>query len=270
MLEPQEWDRSLQEALDSGNRDALHDALGRLRRELDLEEDLVIGFQRRPLTDRLLEQARRLVQVAPTEQEALMEELIAERKLWSEYRQRYRESFVPSELQPFLDGCAAFIRPVEDGIQYDGFEKYTGHTKGRHREAATLFVPIGDKEGEAPPNFFSNFEEARGRFQVRRCYRTVLPRGGGTACMIEQVRTLVPNPADLRALAFNNVQNRSTYDAYVDNPGEERRLRDRVEIGDSPLGRLASRIFVGCGLTPGMPQPSLDTYGILDLEFPVG
>ena len=49
-----------------------------------------------------------------------------------------------------------------------------------------------------------------------------------------------------------------------------RRLQSRVDIGDSSLGRFASRIFDGCGLTPGVPRPCLDTYGILDLEFPVG
>ncbi len=270
MVEPQEWGRSLQEALESGDRDALHEVLGRLRRELDLEEDLVIDIRRSPFTDRLIEQARRLVQATPTEQEKLVDELISERKLWSEYRQRYRESFVPAKLQPFLDGCAAFIRPAEDGVRYEGFEKYAGQTEGRQREAATLFVPIGDKAKEAPPNFFSNFEEARGRLQVRRCYRTVLPRGAGTACMVEQVRALVPTPANLRALAFDNVQNRATYAAYVDNHGEERRLRETVDIGDSPLGRLASRILIECGLTPDVPRPCLDTYGILDLEFPVG
>jgi len=88
--------------------------------------------------------------------------------------------------------------------------------------------------------------------------------------MIEQVRTLVANPDDLRALAFDNVQNRATYAAFVDTTNENRCLRREVALLDSPLGRLASRLFEGLDLTSDEPRPSLDIYGILDLEFPVG
>jgi hypothetical protein len=270
MIDPREWERRLVWAVEAGDRAGLHRALGELRRELDVEEDLVIALQREPLLERLVEHARRLVSTDPTDEEALVAELIEERRLWSSYRERYRERFVPPALLPLLDGCAAFIRPAPDGVQYEGFEKYAGQTDGRRREAATLFVPTGEQAGAPPPNFFGAFDESYGRLVVRRCYRTVLPPGAGTACMIEQVRALVPTITQLEALAFENVQNRATYAAHVTGLGDTRRLREGVGIGDSPLGRLAARIFAGCGLAPGAPRPRLDTYGILDLEFPVG
>lgn len=267
-----EWEQRLAQALERGDHAGLKDTLLAMRQEMQGEVGELGRFGRAPLLDRLTEHARRLLRSEPTAIEALEQELAAERKAWIDFRRRYRQSFVPADLHPFLRSCAVFIESDPGGVQFEGFGKFTGRSDGPHREAVTLFVRTADppveEEGYVPPNFFSFFDEARGEFEVRRAYRTVLPRGGGTDCVHEHLTVLVRDLGRLRRFGFDDVQNRPTYGAYVTS-GDPPRLREPSAIDATPLGRLAQRVLSRVGMEPVEAEPALDPFGALDLAFPV-
>lgn len=262
---PSQWEQAFARALDTHDHVAVRAALRDLRTELTAQTDRIQRLEGTPGLDRLMEQARRLLRAEPTATEALEIEQAAERRLWAGYRERYRQTFVPEVLHPFLGSCGLFLRPVsERGAQYPGFDKYTGLSA---TEAVTLFLGGG---GGTPPNFFSSFDPHSGTFVVERAYRTQLPRGSGATVIAEHVAQLVPAPADLAALVFENVQNPATYAAHVDTSGEQPRLRDGIGPADSPLGRLGQRILTSRGQLLAAAQPTLDAFGFLDLRLTVG
>jgi len=265
-LAADDWDRDLQAALDGRDHGTLHRLLGELHREMDQEADAVLRHAEGPHLDRLVEQARRLVTAAPTQQEALEDELTRERRLWAGFRQRYRDTFLPTELHPFVESSGLFLEPAAGGVQFEGFEKYAAHGDGATREAVTLFRRSDDSAARGTPaNFFSAFEAATGRFTVARAYRTILPRGAGQACIAEHLAWLVPDPGALRQLMFDNVQHSATYAALVDVSGVEACLRPDVDAQECPLGRLGGRLVAGMGLRVAGLRPALDGFGFLDL-----
>ncbi len=269
-LTPEHWRRSLDEALAAGDPAGLRQALVALRAEIRSQSEELARRERAPGLDRLVEQARRLLATEPTEGERLEAELADERALWARFRERYRDTFVPADLQPFLDCCAAFLDRSSEGVQFDGFDKYAGRVDGATRLAVTLFRRSGEPaEGETPANFFARYEPRAGRLVVERCYRTSLPRGAGELVLDEQLRALVSEPAGLRALVFDNVQNRATYDAHVCRSGGDAALRDGVPWDASPLGRLGGRLLGRSGVTIDRAEPSLDGFGFLDLVLVV-
>ena len=262
---PSQWEQALIEALDDRDNAAVRAALHALRAELSAQAEQIQRLEDAPGLDRLMDQARRLLRAGPTDTEILEREQDAERRLWSGYRDRYRQIFVPEPLHPFLGSCGLFLRPVTDlGAQYTGFDKYAASSR---TEAVTLFQGRGDG---IPPNFFSSFDPRDGTLVVQRAYRTQLPRGAGATVIAEHVEQLVPDPADLRALVFENVQNSATYAAHVDTSGEWPRLRDGIGPGDSALGRLGGRVLALRGQLPTAVRPTLDTFGFLDLRLVVG
>jgi hypothetical protein len=270
---PREWEEELRNALDRRDHAQLKQALKALGGELGSESQLLNQIGRAPLLDRLVEQARRLLHSAPTGEEALEKELTRERQLWADYRQRYRKCFVPAELRPFLNSSALFVSPSTMGVQYDGFEKYSGHSRGTPREAITLFYNATTDEATqdsatTPANVFTSFDEQSGRFVVQRVYRTDLPRNAGRDCILEHISLLIPGITDLRELVFDNVQNRKTYDAHVitDRNGVFR-LRQNVALDHTPLGRFGLRILTSLSLKVASILPVLDGFGFLDLHL---
>jgi len=268
-----EWERRLAEALGRGDHLALREMLQTMREEMHGEVGEVGRLERAPLLDRLTEHARRLLRSDPTETEALEGELAAERRIWVDFRRRYRAAFVPEDLHPFLRSCAVFIGPDRDGVQYEGFAKYSGRTDGPRREAVTLFVrsgePPADEEGYVPPNFFSFYDEAAREFEVRRAYRTVLPKGAGTDCVHEHVTRLVRDNDRIDRFGFDDVQNRRTFRAYVEERDGKFALRALPAPTETPLGRVALRVLSRVGLEPAEARPALDPFGALDLIFTV-
>jgi hypothetical protein len=270
---PAEWEKEFLDALDLRDHGRLKQALKALREELGSETRLLNQMTRDPVLDRLIEQARRLIRSAPTEEEVLERELTRERQLWTAYRQRYREHFIPAELRPFLKSSAIFISPSTTGIQYAGFEKYSGHSQGTPREAITLFynltVDETARDGAAiPANVFTSFNEHSGRFVVQRVYKTDLPRNAGRDCILEHISLLIPEITDLRELVFDNVQNRKTYNAHVitDRNGVSR-LRQNVSLDHTPLGRFGLRILTSLGLKAASVLPVLDGFSFMDLHL---
>jgi len=269
----EEWERRLGEALARGDHAELKSALLEMRAEMRSEVGELGRFGRAPFLDRLAEHTRRLLRSEPTDLEALEDELSAERDTWAGFRRRYRTAFVPEDLHPFLRSCGVFISPDPEGVQFEGFDKYCGLGQGPRREAITLFVrsgePAEDEEGYVPPNFFSYYDEAHRDFEVRRSYRTVLPRGGGTDCIVEQVERLVREPGELEQFGFDDVQNRPTYRAYVREADGDSELGELPGIDTTPLGRCAVRVLGRLGLEPVEELPALDPFGVLDLSFAV-
>jgi hypothetical protein len=268
-----EWEQRLTAALERGDHKGLKQTLVEMRAEMRGEAGELSQLGRAPFLDRLAEQTRRLLNTDPTELEAIEDELAAERQTWSDFRRRYRTAFVPEDLHPFLRSCGVFIVPDPDGVQLEGFDKYSGQGKGPRREAITLFVRSGapsvDEEEYVPPNFFSFYDEAHRDFEVRRAYRTVLPGGAGTRCIVEHVQRLVGEVSTLKRFGFEDVQNRPTYGAYVDEVDGDSVLRSPPAIEATPLGRLAVRVLAELGLEPSAAVPNLDPFGALDLVFPV-
>ncbi|MBW2277828.1 MAG: hypothetical protein JRF63_10070 [Deltaproteobacteria bacterium] len=268
-----EWERRLTGALERGDHAELKQTLLTMRTEMRCEAGELGRFGRAPFLDRLSEHTRRLLRSEPTDIEALETELAAERKAWAGFRRRFRATFVPEDLHPFLRSCGVFISPDRDGVQFDGFDKYSGLARGPRREAITLFVrngePPDDEEGYVPPNFFSFYNEAHCDFEVRRAYRTVLPKGSGTDCILEHVERLVPDIGELEQFGFEDVQNRPTYGAYVEDLDGDLRLRDLPGIDATPLGRVAIRVLAKLGLELNEELPNLDPYDVLDLSFSV-
>ena len=117
---PEVWRQTLVEALDRRDHRAVSRALASLRAEIRAQDEEVDDLEPEAGLDRLVEQARRLLGAEPTVAERLEQELSRERALWATFRKRYRDTFVPDDLQPFLDSCAAFVSPASDGVQFDG------------------------------------------------------------------------------------------------------------------------------------------------------
>jgi hypothetical protein len=270
---PAHWEKEFRAALDLRDHERLKQALKALRGELGNLALLLNQMDRAPVLDRLVEHARRLIRTTPTEAEALENELTQERQLWADYRERYRDQFIPAMLRPFLRSSAVFVSPSTIGVQYEGFKKYSGHSSGTAREAITLFYKVNVDEtvgGKAPTpaNIFTSFNENNGRFVVRRVYKTDLPRDAGRACILEHISLLLPDTTQLRELIFDNVQNRKTYDAHVivaENGGFQ--LRQNVDIEHTPLGRFGLRILTSLGLKAASIRPILDGYGFMDLHL---
>jgi hypothetical protein len=264
-----EWADRLGAALDRGDHDELRGLITEMRGEMRGEARHLSRHGRAPLLERLTEHARRLLSSDPTEIEALEAELVEERRILRDFKSRYTGSYLPAVLRPFLESCCVFVGPTEGGAQFDGFDKYGGQTVGRRREAVTLYTRSEAGAGEdadyVPPNFFSAFDGAYGEFVVRRAYRTVLPRGAGTECILEHVRELVPDLGDLRRVRIDDVQNRPTYDAHVSTAEGARRLRKSAEAEHTPLGRLSTRILERLGLAVESMDAHLDGFGVLDL-----
>jgi hypothetical protein len=272
---PRQWEQALIDALDLRDHARLKQTLASLRTELGSQVRLLDRMDRAPVLDHLVEHARRLLRSAPTQQEALERELAQERRLWAAFRERYREHFVPAALRPFLASSSLFVCPSTTGVQYDGFEKYTGHSNGFLREAMTLFhkIPTGETVGEklaTPPNIVTCFDEHNSRFVVYRVYKTDLPRNAGKDCILEQIALLIPDLSSLRELVFDNVQNSKTYETHVIREGNGiRRLRENVDIDQTPLGRFALRILSDLELKAASIRPVLDSFGFLDLHLKV-
>ncbi len=274
-LLPEEWEHRLLDALNRGNPKELKQALCTLRAEMQDESSLSSKMDRAPTLDRLVEHTRRLLGAEPTREQALEQELKKERSLWADYRARYRESFVPIELHSFLKSSPIFLSPTSTGIQYDGFEKYAGHSLGTKREAITLFTKQGtdkeDSQNATPPaNTLTSFDEVTGRYTIHRVYRTSLPKKAGKACILEHISLLIPNLQQLLELVFDNVQNRKTYDAHVISEQKgDRCLRSLVRPEDSPLWRFGLSILKSLDLKAGPVRPALDGFGFLDLHLTV-
>jgi hypothetical protein len=270
---PDEWEQVLFAALDRRDHQRLRRALRLLQQEIRAQDDQVDRRAHAPALDRLVEQARRLLAAAPTEGQALQDELAAERGIWSGFRQRYRDELVPSPLRPFLGSSALFVAPAADPPTFAGFDKYHGLGGGDPGEAVTLFhqrTLVGvHVAASTPPNFFSSFSPRRGRFVVQRAYRTSLPRGAGAACILEHLRALVPDATALRGLSFDNVQNSASYRAHVDHVDGVPTLRRGVPVDGSPLGRLGARLLTELGLEPAGVRSTLDGFGFLDLVIDV-
>lgn len=260
---PSEWEAVFTHALRDNAHADLRAALSALGREIQEQLSSVEQRAAGPRLQRLVEQARRLTRSEPTELEALQGELDRERTLWASYRKRYREAFVPTALQPYLDSCAVFVQPSAEGPQFTGFDKYRGWS-ARTGEAVTLFAGPG---GGTPPNFFSRYEARSDRFVVERAYRTTLPRGAGMDCILEHLDALVPEDRGPAEFVFDNVKNSATFDAHVEVRDAVPRLRSGVGCTDSPLGRLGQRLLQHRGRAVVGVRPTLDAYGFLDLTL---
>lgn len=262
----EDWERILDQALDQHDHEGLLSALFELNAELHHENAVISGFQRGPRIDRLVEQARRILASEPTVSEVFEEQAFRERELWSRYRERYRQAFIPAPLHGFLSTSAVFIEPTGEGTRFPGFDKFGGvDLRGNHREAVTLFYADEGDNTQIPANFFGCFDVHRGRFTVERAYRTDLPCGAGRAIIAEQIRALVPDLGQLREFEWDNVQNLATYQVFVDDEGDSPRLRPTVDVAQAPLVRVGRRILESVGLNSTGVTPTLDQFGFMDL-----
>jgi len=266
---PQKWEKRLDAALKARKHEALQQILLAMGEEMRSEAGMIRGMERSPLVDRLLEHSRRLFRAEPTRMEALENELETERRLWSGYRRKYRDVFIPESLHSFLDSSGVFLSPSCDGPLYDGFEKFFGKTGGMTREAVTLFHHRStcgeDKDFQVPPNFFSTYDTARGWFRVLRAYRTDLPRGAGEECITEHVEQIVRKPDELKCLVFDNVQNSDTYSVSTRPSEDGAVIRDSFNPVEASLVRLGQRILRRFGLEPAGITAELDGFGFLDI-----
>jgi hypothetical protein len=222
----------------------------------------------------LVEQARRIVRSDPTHGESLETELARERKLWADFRQKYRQTFIPRDLRPFLRSSGVFLSPSSTEPRFEGFDKFYGCSKGAVHEAVTLYSrrdtdPSSEGAVLTPPNFFCLFDPRASRFTVLRAYRTHLPRGAGQKCLFEQLVSLVDPPGDLKAFTFDKVQNTATYRVFVTTRKDSTLVRDDPCPEDAPLVRLGRRLIRAIGRTPGPVSVTLDPFGFLDLIITV-
>ncbi len=270
---PDEWRSRLTEALSKGDFASLQSALDEFGGEIKDECRAVSKFDNSPFIDRLVEQARKLVSSEPTDTERLRDELKSERRLWAEFRQQYRETFVPDCLHPYLVDLAVFLAPSADGPIYKGFDKYSGCKDGNRVEAVTLFDPHRvDEAGETgapPPNFYTSYIKRERHFIVHRAYRSELPRGSGEACLFEHIKFMAGSPPKLDGLSFENVQNSETYNIFVVTEEGDTRESVNPDVNDAPLVRLGRRLMARIGITDLDVRVALDSYGFMDLHLSI-
>ncbi|MBN1946887.1 MAG: hypothetical protein JW797_14535 [Bradymonadales bacterium] len=274
--QPGQWEQILCQVLDERDHERLFELLNGLQGEVCAQAGHLEAFDKGPFLGRLVEQGRRLLSASPTDTELLEAEQAQERALWCSYRQRYREAFIPGEIHAYLKSCGAFVRPSAGGVQFEGFDKYMGHTTGPQREVVTLFTRRQDRTepadaAESPPNFFSTYDRKQGRFIIGRAFRTSLPPGSGQAVLVEQVRTLLCEPGDrLAELVWDQVTNQPTYDALVAREGDRCRVNPEGRWQETPLGRVGARLIEALGGTVERAEAILDPFGFLDLVLVVG
>ena len=269
---PREWEEAMQTVLDARDHSLLRQHLELLQRELDAQGKHLRGLEDAPLLDRLIEQGRRIFQAERTEVEELETEQSQERSLWRQFRERYRDTFVPPRLKPFLKSSSVFVHPSQEGVQYPGFDKFMGWRSGSQGEIVTLFLrtsEIPEKPESVPPNFFSTYDRKRASFVIERAFRTDLPKGAGGACLVEQIQTLVLDAGNaLKTLRWERIQNTPTIAAYVHQGEEGAVLVDgNVGVDATPLGKVGQKILAALGYRVVTIRPKLDAFGFLDLEL---
>lgn len=270
---PEQWREHLSQCLESGDFAGLKEILVRFGDEIQSETTVISQHLHSPLFDRLVEQARRLVQSEPTDLELLSDELTSERKLWADFRRKYRETFVPESLHPYLDDLAVFVAPSVESPVYDGFDKYTGYGQGRKSEAVTLFDPHRDpacnRGFELVPNFFTAYNHEERRFIIHRAYRRDLPQGAGEECLFEHMTVFTEGSLRLAKLTVENVQNAATYAVFVSDQEGQKTVVEDPKIDNAPLVRLGNRLIERFGGTVNDVSVNLDSYGFLDLHMGV-
>ena len=266
---PEEWEEMLTHALKNRDHKKAKRMLFDLSVEIKDEEMVVDKMRDLPALDLLLEWVRRLIKADPTDLESVEDELMEESRLWAEYRERYTDIFIPDVLEPYLSKTAALVSPDKEGLQFEGFQKYTGIYKGLGEEAVTLFYSSAGPSDRAP-NFFTRFEKRLESLIISRAYRMDLPPGAGSACLSEHIAWLCPEPSHIRRICMDNIKNPVTFDACVTISSEGKKkwqLRDGADLLDTPLGKLAKKLSDRAGLNIMSSKATLDGFGFLDLIF---
>lgn len=266
---PEEWEEMLTNALENLDHKEAKKMLSDLSVEIREEEIVVDKMRDLPALDLVLECVRRLTNADPTDLESVEDELIEESRLWAEYRERYKDIFIPDVLEPYLRKTAALVSPDKEGLQFEGFQKYTGIYKGVGKEAVTLFYsPAGPSD--RAPNFFARFGKRSGSLIISRAYRMDLPPGAGSACISEHIEWLCPDTSHISRICIDNIKNPVTFDACVKISSEGKKkwqLRDGADPLDTPLGKLARKLSDRAGLDIISSKATLDGFGFLDLIF---
>jgi hypothetical protein len=266
---PEEWEEMLTNALENLDHKEAKKMLSDLSDEIREEEIVVDKMRDMPAFDLLLEWVRRLINADPTDLESVEDEWIEESRLWAKYRERYKDIFIPHVLEPYLRKTAALVSPDKNGLQFEGFQKYTGIYRGIGEEAITLFYhPLGPSD--RAPNFFSRFEKRSGSLIIARAYRMGLPPGAGSACLSEQIEWLCPDTSKICRICIDNVKNPVTFDACVKASLDGKKkwqLRDGADPMDTPFGKLARKLADRAGLSIISSKATLDGFGFLDLIF---
>lgn len=266
--EAAEWEQMLTHAMKNRDYHTMRSIILDLGNELMEQRDAVRKIQDHPALDHIVEWARRLVNTEPTDLESIEAELETEAYLWNTFQHRYRETFIPDELHPYIRCTPVMVSPDETGVQYQGFQKFSGVNEGACSEAVTLFHNPAGPTGNAP-NFFTRYKRRGNKVVIARAYRIGLPPGSGTNCIKEHITRLCDNPRRIQQIYIDNIQNSATYNTCVErtNSQQQWKARENANPVKTPLGKLATRLAQSCGLIISSVQMSLDEYGFLDLIF---
>jgi hypothetical protein len=276
-LAPGEWERRLEAAAEDPR--ALGELLSQLDHELHQEGT---WLHANPSPGKLLKTIFRFFgRLQDDDLEHLGEQIKAEMQSEHQIRERYR-SWLPGEiwsdrLVAYLKDFAGPVEPDAGGLQFPGFQKYTGVLRGQRVEAFALFLNQRFP-GRDPANFHIGFDPPSGELVIERVYRMELPRRANgpspaRAVLAEMIAAVTPSPQAIRSLVVDNAANLQTRKALlvIEQTADSVAYHTRPDayVGATALGHLMRKLAAELGLRPGQFQIRVNSWGVLKISLPV-
>jgi|GEM_PF-5170773 len=274
---PNEWERLLEEAADRPERLAqlLESLEGEIKQETSFLHEkaepgnlfsIILDFFGIPEDDDYARLSERI-----------KSEVDAERRLKRRYRSWLPGEDVLERLFPFIKNFNGEVREEAGGLQFEGFRKFKGISRGARSEAYTLYLSQRFP-GRDPANFHLLFDEAKGELVIKRVYRKELPRLDGPATaaravLAEMTGDIVPALSQIRAIVVDHAANVETRQALIVShcEGDEAcyELNSGADPAATPLGNLMNKLAVELGLEPGAFSTEILAYGVLKIELAI-
>lgn len=274
---PAEWERLLEEAADRPDRLAalLESLESEIKQETSFlhekaEPDnlfaIILDFFGAPEDN----DYERLAQ-------KIKSELEAERRLKRRYRSWLPGEDVLERLFPFVKNFNGEVREDSGGLQFEGFLKFKGVSRGARSEVYTLYLSERFP-GRDPANFHILFDGAKGDLVIKRVYRKELPRidrpaTAARAVLAEMIHDIVPALSDLRTIVVDHAANVETRQALIVSRPDGDAVSFELDPGGdpaaTPLGNLMKKLAGELGLEPGAFRMEILAYGVLKIELSI-
>jgi hypothetical protein len=268
-LTPAMWRTRLEQAV--SDPDVLADQLLELEKEIREEHSFLESI---PSPDNLLEQLLDFfLDTEDHDYERLSKKIAEELRHEKQVFKRYR-GWKPGEdwedrLFLYLKDFSGEVAPDPGGVQFSGFDKYTGHSSGRFtRESYVLFLNRRFP-GRDPANFHVLFRERSGELVIKRVYKKELPRYEGRssaarAVLAEMIKGIVPDLSLIREFDIDNAANRETRQALLASGREK---RNPPQLDQTPLGYLMKQLAIELELTPGEFRYHIMPFEMIRIEL---
>ena len=201
--------------------------------------------------------------------ERIHAELRHERQVFKRYRGWKPGEDWEDRLYLYLKDFPGEVGPDPGGVQFPGFDKYTGQHIDRYtRESYTLFLNQRFP-GREPANFHLLFRERTGELVIKRVYKKELPRYQGDTSaartvLAEMIKGLVPDLSKIREFDVDNAANRETRQVLLASGPED---KNSVRLEETPLGYLMRQLTIELGLKPGVFRYHIMPFDMIRIEL---